>query len=121
MQHAITTVLDELRGRCSGSVVGPGDDRWDLARQAWNLRADQHPAAVAMPHNDADVVAVVDFAREAGLRVVPQGTGHNATPLPELEDAILVRMSEMKVAPHSSQRSHDVRARHREKAARSLR
>jgi hypothetical protein len=96
MQHAIATVLDALRGRCTGAVVAPGDDGWDAARQAWNLRADQHPAAVAVPVDDADVVAVVNFAREAGLRVAAQGTGHNATARSGLEDAILVRMSEMR-------------------------
>jgi FAD/FMN-containing dehydrogenase len=52
---------------------------------------DQHPAAVAVPESEADVVAAVNFAREAGLRVAPQATGHNAGPLaPALADALRV-------------------------------
>ena len=56
----------------------PGDDAWDEARQAWNLAVDQRPAAVAVAESADDVAAIVDFAREHGLRVAPQGTGHDA-------------------------------------------
>src|SRR3954451_19474719 len=33
------------------------------------------------------------FAREAGLRVAPQSTGHNAAPLGDLDSSILLRTS----------------------------
>ena len=70
--------VDALRSRLYGEVYGPGDEGWDEARRAWNLAVDQRPAAVAFPQTDSDVVAVVNFAREEGLRVAPQGTGHGA-------------------------------------------
>ena len=69
------------RRRLAGDVVAPGDREYDLARRAWNLALDQRPALVAFPADAADVVAVVGFARARGLRVAPQGTGHNAAPL----------------------------------------
>jgi FAD/FMN-containing dehydrogenase len=85
-----------LRARLQGDLVLPGDESWDEARQAWNLAVDQRPAAVALPETADDVVAIVDFAREHGLRVAPQGTGHNAGPLGWLDETILVKTSRMR-------------------------
>jgi hypothetical protein len=67
-----------LRTRIDGVVSTPGDPNWDEARQAWNLAVDQRPAAVAIPEAADEVVSIVEFARERGLRVTAQGTGHNA-------------------------------------------
>jgi hypothetical protein len=78
------------------TILTPADLGWDDARKAWNLAVDQHPAAVALPESAADVVAAVRFARERGLRVAAQGTGHNAAPLGELTDTLLVRTSGMR-------------------------
>ena len=64
--------VEALRSRLFGEVYGPDDEGWDEARRAWNLAVDQRPAAVALPITDADVVEVVNFAREQGLRVAPQ-------------------------------------------------
>ena len=93
--HARTSGLDELREALEGEVVAPSDGAaaWDDARQAWNLAVDQRPAAVALPRSAADVVAIVRFAREQGLRVAPQGTGHGAAALGDLEDTILLKTS----------------------------
>ena len=88
--------VQPLRERMDGAVVVPADASWDDARRAWNLAVDQRPAAVALPVSEDDVVAVVEFARERGLRVAPQGTGHNAGAIASLEGAILLRTSEMK-------------------------
>src|SRR5262249_51469128 len=85
-----------LRARLQGDLVLPGDESWDESRQAWNLAVDQHPAAVALPETVDDVVAIVDFAREHGLRVAPQGTGHNAGPLGWLDETILLKTSRMR-------------------------
>jgi hypothetical protein len=82
--------VDILRSRLRGEVHAPGDPGWDDARRAWNLAVDQRPAAVALPVTDADVVAVVDFAREEGLRVAVQGTGHGASAGAPFEGTILV-------------------------------
>ena len=80
MLNTETLALDAatLAASLAGDVVAPGDKEYDLARRAWNLAVDQRPALVAFPVDAADVMAVVDFARARGLRVAPQGTGHNA-------------------------------------------
>ena len=88
--------VDALRSRLHGEVYGPGDPGWDDARRAWNLAVDQRPAAVALPVTDADVVAVVDYAREEGLRVAVQGTGHGASAGASLEGTILVNTKRMR-------------------------
>lgn len=82
-----------LRGVCE--VHLPGDPGYDVARQAWNLAADQRPAAVAIPTTVDQVVSVVRAATAAGLRVAPQSTGHGASPLAEqdLADVVVVRLS----------------------------
>ncbi|HEX6603201.1 MAG TPA: FAD-binding oxidoreductase [Solirubrobacterales bacterium] len=85
-----------LAEQLSGTITTPGEDGWDLARQAWNLTAQQHPEAVASPETAEDVQAVVNFARENGLRVAPQGTGHGATSLRDLSGAILLKTHRMK-------------------------
>src|SRR5262245_58875900 len=85
-----------LRARVVGDVVLPGDEGWDGSRLAWNLAVDQRPAAVVYAETAEDVVAAVDFAREHGLRVAPQGTGHNAHPLGDLADTLLLKTERMR-------------------------
>jgi len=75
----------------SGRIVMPGDPDFDKARQAWNLAVDQRPEFVVQVADVTDIVAVIDYARANGLRVAPQGTGHNAAPLGNLAGAILLR------------------------------
>jgi UDP-N-acetylenolpyruvoylglucosamine reductase len=88
--------LRPLRARLEGDVLGPGDADWEEARLAWNLAVDQRPAAVAIPESAEDVAAVVAFARAEGLRVAPQGTGHNAGTLGDLSDTILLKTHRMR-------------------------
>ena len=90
------TTTTYARPLLEGRFVLPGDPGFDEARLAWNLTADQRPAAVALPETAADVAATVQFARAAGLRVAPQGTGHNATAIASLRDAVLLKTSRMR-------------------------
>ena len=90
------TTTTYARPVLEGGFVLPGDPGFDEARLAWNLTADQRPAAVALPETAADVAATVRFARAAGLRVAPQGTGHNATAIASLQDAVLLKTSRMR-------------------------
>src|SRR5688500_4088207 len=80
-----------LRSSVAGDVTGPAEDGYDGARGAWNLVADQRPAAVVHVTSADDVAAVVRFAAANDLKVVPQATGHGAVALPALGDAILLR------------------------------
>ena len=54
-----------------GSVVLPGDPRYNEARSSFNLLVDQRPAAIAFPTDARDVVAAVALAQRLGVRVAP--------------------------------------------------
>ncbi len=73
------------------SVVLPGDDGWDEAREAWNAAVDQTPSAVAQPTSVEDVVEAIAWARAFGMRVAPQSTGHNAAPMGDLSGTMLLK------------------------------
>jgi FAD/FMN-containing dehydrogenase len=66
---------------------------WDAARGTFNRLVDQRPDAVAIPANAHEVAASVAYAREHGLRVAPQSTGHNAGPLGSLDGTLIVNTS----------------------------
>lgn len=71
----------------------PEDPGYDAARSAWNLVADQRPAAVARPCTVEEISSLVRAAAVAGLRIAPQTTGHNAGPLAArgLDDVVVLR------------------------------
>jgi FAD binding domain len=80
----------------SGTVLEAGSPDWDSARAAWNLAADQHPAAVALVQSAEDVAQAVRFAADHELKVAAQGTGHGAAPLAALEDTVLIKTERMR-------------------------
>jgi FAD/FMN-containing dehydrogenase len=84
-----------LSAAVRGRLLRPGDDGWDAARQAWNLAADLHPAAVIFAEGAADIAAAARFANERDLRVTAQGTGHGACALGDLSDTVLVKTVRM--------------------------
>ena len=82
--------LDRLRRAVSGAVFGPGDGAaWDGARRPWSVGVDQHPAAVVEVAGADDVAAAIGFARDGGLGVMAQPTGHAASW--DLHDVVLLR------------------------------
>ena len=91
-----TDVLDRLGTDLDGTLVRPGDPNWDTARQAWHLAVDQRPLAVVLSETVRDVQQVVAAAARLGVRVAPQSTGHNAGPLGDLSDTILLKTSAMR-------------------------
>ena len=88
--------VDALRSACPGGVLTAADEGWDAARLAFNVRIDQQPVAVATPASADEVAAVIAYAAERGLRVVPQTTGHNAAPLGSLEDAVILKTTNLR-------------------------
>ena len=87
--------VESLRAALAGDLVSPGDTGWDGARRAWNLVVDQRPALVVLAATPEDVTATVRFAAANDLRVAPQTTGHGATSLGDLTDAILLRTARL--------------------------
>jgi FAD binding domain len=79
-----------------GRVATSSDSDWDEVRQAWNLAADQHPAAVAFVESADDVAKTISFAADDDLKVTGQGTGHGAVAMGTLEDVILIKTERMR-------------------------
>ena len=88
--------LDDLRKSMRGAVIEPDGPGWDAATQAYNLSFVQRPAAVAVPEDERDVAAVVRYAHVNGMQVAPQRTGHNAEPLGEMDDVILLKTDRLR-------------------------
>ena len=93
-----TNQFETLSAQMRGRVVTSSDSDWDAARQVFNLATDLRPAAVALPQDVRDVVAAVEYARDNGLRVASQATGHNADAYGALEDTLLVDVRELQEA-----------------------
>jgi FAD/FMN-containing dehydrogenase len=83
--------LSSLQRRFRGEIIEPGGAGWDVATQAYNLAFVQEPALVALPADEQDVVTIVQYARDRGMQIAPQRTGHNAEPLGAMDDVILVK------------------------------
>ena len=93
---SVAAMTDTDKLLIGGRTATAEDSDWDEARQAWNLAADQRPAAVAFVESPDDVSRVIGFARDHGLRVAPQGTGHGAVALGPLDDVILLKTERMR-------------------------
>lgn len=74
--------LVDLARNVSGSLLLPADDGYAAACTGFNLAVAPRPDAVLVARDEADVVAGVRFAREAGLPVRMIATGHGAAPVP---------------------------------------
>jgi hypothetical protein len=72
-------------------LIWPGSDEYDTARRAFNLHADQRPACICVARTVADVQAALGYARDAGLTVAAQTTGHLSQTLPSLERTLLLK------------------------------
>ena len=73
------------------STITAVPDEYDIARRAWNLAVDQRPAAARIARSVDDVQDALAHAREHGLKVAAQTTGHMAGGLPPLHDTLLLK------------------------------
>jgi FAD/FMN-containing dehydrogenase len=68
--------IEQLKQQFTGSIITPDHPDYDASRRAWDLTVDHHPALILIPQNADDVVTGVRFAKEAGLGIAVQSTGH---------------------------------------------
>ena len=91
---AIHTRIHDFSLSALSAAILPGDPGYDEARAGLEPRRRPAPGRRRVPRRRAaDVADVVAPRRAAGLRVAVQGAGHNAGPLGDLEDALLLRTS----------------------------
>ena len=83
----------QLRRHVSGAMLTRDDPGYDQARRGWGLAVDQHPALVVIPDDTSDVATAVRVARDTGLGVAVQSTGHGV--LYPGDDSLLVVTSRL--------------------------
>jgi FAD/FMN-containing dehydrogenase len=101
-EHGHLTGLSNIVSQLQGDVYLPDDPRYENARKAWNLVVDQHPRLVFMVENAQDVSAALNFARQNGLKVTVQCTGHGL--VRPAEGALLIltaRMQTLEIDAHT--------------------
>ncbi|UYM04623.1 FAD-binding oxidoreductase [Solicola gregarius] len=70
------TAASDLERSFHGAVLRPGDDRYDAERLSWYRTIDPRPAVIAEATSRSDVAVAVRVAREHGLPLTIQSTGH---------------------------------------------
>ncbi len=88
-------VQEDLRAALREALILPSDPGFDKARQVWNGMIDRHPAALARCRNAADVIAVVELAREHEVPVSVRGGGHNVAGKAVRDGGILIDLGLM--------------------------
>ncbi|MFC4060858.1 FAD-binding oxidoreductase [Planomonospora corallina] len=71
--------LTALRSLVRGRVLLDGDAGFEQARRPWNLAVRQPVPAVVEAADTGDVAALVRYARDRGMSVSAQPSGHGAT------------------------------------------
>lgn len=92
LTHIFTTA-QTLRQQVRGEVLTADDAAYEQQRKGFNLATDQYPALIFTPADARDVAASIHFARENGMPVAIQSTGHGMQ-LPG-NDALLIRTSRL--------------------------
>jgi FAD/FMN-containing dehydrogenase len=95
------TVTDEtiasLRKTFRGPLLRAGEPGYDEARVVWNaMYSQRRPALIARCLNAADVVGIVNFAREGGWSPAVRGGGHNVTGHSTCDDDLIIDLSLMR-------------------------
>jgi FAD/FMN-containing dehydrogenase len=79
-----------------GPVIRPGDEDYDQARAVHNGMIDRRPALIARCVDVADVMAVVNFARDNEATLAVRCGGHSVAGFGTVDDGIVLDLSPMK-------------------------
>ncbi len=88
--------VDALQSSLRGQLIRPQDESYDAARKIYNGMIDKRPGLIARCVDVADVIAVVNFARENKELLAIRGGGHNGPGLALCDDGIVLDLSMMK-------------------------
>jgi len=85
--------IDELREQVRAPVITAGDPGYDEARAVHNGMFDKHPAVVVRAEQVADVIAAVNYARDASVDLSVRGGGHSAPGFGTNDDGMVIDLS----------------------------
>jgi FAD/FMN-containing dehydrogenase len=90
------TTIDALRDTLEGSVIQPGDDDYDEAREVFYGGIDKHPGAIARVANDDDIRRVITAVRESGTELAIRAGGHSLTGSSSTDGGIVLDLRDLK-------------------------
>jgi FAD/FMN-containing dehydrogenase len=88
--------IDVLREQVRAPIITADDAGYDEARAVHNGMIDRHPKIVVRAEQVADVIAAVNFARDAGLDLSVRGGGHSAPGFGTNDDGMVIDLSLMR-------------------------
>jgi FAD/FMN-containing dehydrogenase len=96
MSHVVKPAVDKLREDVRAALITAGDPDYDEARTVHNGMIDRYPDVVLRAEQVADVVAGVNFARDAELPLAVRGGGHSAPGFGTCDGGIVIDLSPMR-------------------------
>lgn len=91
-----TPPFADLAETLRGPLLRNGEPAYEEARGLWNAMIDRRPAVIARASGVADVIDVVNYARDNGHLLSVKGNGHNIAGLALADDAVTLDLSAMK-------------------------
>ena len=88
--------VDQLREQVRATVITADDPGYDEARAVHNGMFDKYPKVVIRAGQVADVIAAVNFARDAGLELAVRGGGHSAPGFGTCDGGVVIDLSLMR-------------------------
>jgi FAD/FMN-containing dehydrogenase len=88
--------VEALRSSLRGQLIDASSESYNQARSVWNAMIDRRPALIARCAGAADVIAVVNFAREHGILTAVRGGGHNVAGNSVCDGGLVIDLSGMK-------------------------
>ena len=85
-----------LRSKVSGTVIEPGDPRYDEARATHNGMIDKRPALIVQAANVDDVRAAVLLAHETKLPAAIRGGNHSGPGFGSSDGGIVIDLAGLK-------------------------
>ena len=92
----LNSAIEELRAQVRGSLVGPGEAKYDEARHVWNGMIDRRPGIIVRCAGERDVAATVQAARRHKLPLAVRGGGHNVAGSGVCDGGVVIDLSGMR-------------------------
>jgi FAD/FMN-containing dehydrogenase len=88
--------IEQLRGKARAQIISAEDPGYDEARTVQNGMFDRRPKVIVRAEQVADVIAAVNFARDAGLELSVRGGGHSGPGFGTNDDGVVIDLSPMR-------------------------